>query len=82
MDEKTVSMPDRDEESGRYVEEYPAEEFFAALDALGGDGTTQEVADDVGAKYDVTYRKLRTLEDEERITRRKVGNANLWMIES
>jgi CTP-dependent riboflavin kinase len=61
------------------VEGHPPEEFLTALAELGGDGGTQEVADAVGAKYQVTYRKLRALEDDGKITRRKVGNANLWM---
>lgn len=75
-----VPMPDRDEDTGRYVEEYPTEDFVAALKSLGGDGGTQDVADEVGCKYDVAYKKLRRLEDEGRLTRRKVGNANLWML--
>lgn len=75
-----LSMPDRDEDTGRYVEEYPPELFLDALDELSGAGGTQEVADEVGCKYDIAYKKLRQLEEKGRIAVRKVGNANLWML--
>jgi len=73
-------MPERDQDTGRYVEEYPLELFVDALRELGDTGGTQEIADEVGCKYDVAYKKLRALADEGVITSRKVGNANLWML--
>jgi len=77
---QALRNPERDEKTGRYVEEYSREDVLAALAALGGSGGTQEVADAAGAKYDTTYKKLRQLEDADRVTRRKIGNANLWML--
>lgn len=73
-------MPDRDDETGRYTDEYPSELFLDALRELGGNGGTQEVADEVGCIYDTAYKKLRALEDSGDVTSRKVGNARLWML--
>lgn len=73
-------MPERDENTGRYVEEYPPELFVDALQELDGTAGTQEVADEAGCKYDIAYKKLRMLSEEGVITSRKVGNANLWML--
>lgn len=73
-------MADRDDESGRYTETYPLEEFVDALGDLGGAAGTQEVADAVGCKYRTANAKLHELEEEGRITARKVGNAYLWSL--
>ncbi|WP_129116616.1 FaeA/PapI family transcriptional regulator [Halegenticoccus tardaugens] len=71
---------DRDEESGRYLEKYPIEEFVEALESLGGMAGTQEVADEVGSSYQTAYYKLGDLEDEGRVHPRRVGSANLWVL--
>lgn len=73
-------MADRDD-SGRYSETYPLEEFIDALDDLGGSAGTQEVADAVGCKYRTANAKLHELEEGGRVTARKVGNAYLWMLD-
>lgn len=80
MDAKAGPMVERDEESGRYSETYPLSDFIDALDSLGGAGGTQEVADVVGCKYRTANAKLHELEDEGRITARRVGNAYLWRL--
>jgi len=41
---------------------------------------TQDLADELDANYNTVYSKLRALEDGGEVTRRKVGNANLWML--
>lgn len=64
---------------GRIVEEYPLEDVYEALATLGSAGT-QEVADKLGSSYETAYHKLRALEDNGRVTSRKVGNARLWSI--
>jgi hypothetical protein len=80
MGTKTILMPGRgrDEDTGRYTEEYPAETFIDAIGDLGGAAGTQELADHVGCKYRTAYGKLRALEDEGDVSSRKVGNARLW----
>jgi glutamate-1-semialdehyde aminotransferase len=76
-------MPkDRDEASGKYTEAYPREEFLDALRALGGSAGTQEIADEVGCAYRTAHSKLTTLEQDEVITSRHVGNAKLWQVDS
>ena len=71
--------PERDETTGRYVADHPPEEFVDAIDRLG-DAGTQEIADEVGCQYQTAYKRLRALEDDGRITRRKIANANLWVL--
>ena len=74
-------MPkDRDEETGRYLETYPLDVFIEALDSRGGSASTQEIADMVGCAYRTAYARLRELEDEDRVSSRKIGNALLWRI--
>jgi hypothetical protein len=70
----------RDDESGQYVGEYPPERILDALRALGGDGTTTEVEEEVGCAYRTAHAKLSELEEDGRITSRKVGNARLWSV--
>ena len=75
-------MPkDRDDETGRYTENYPLEEFMSALKSYDGTASTQEVADEVGCAYRTAYAKLSELEENGEITYRKVGNAQLWEIQ-
>jgi GTP-sensing pleiotropic transcriptional regulator CodY len=77
---ENISMPDRDESSGRYSESFPSERFVDAIEALGGAAGTQEIADQVGCQYRTAYGKLRDLESDGRVTSRKVGNARLWSV--
>ena len=67
-------------ESGRFAPEVPNEEFFDAFRELGGSAGTQDIADEVGCIYDTAYKRLRRFEDEGIVTRRKVANANLWVL--
>lgn len=77
---KDRTMAERDEDSGRYTETYPLDQFVEALRALGGAAGTQDVADEVGCIYDTAYKKLRSLEDDGRVTSQKVANARLWRV--
>jgi hypothetical protein len=70
----------RDEESGKYTENYPPNKFVSALKVLGGEASTQEVADEVGCAYRTAHAKLSELEDEEKILSQTVGNAKLWKL--
>lgn len=78
MPAQAFPMAERDDDSGRYTETYPPEEFVDALDALGGAAGTQDIADEVGCKYRTANAKLHELEDAGRISSKKVGNAYLW----
>lgn len=70
----------RDSDTGRYSEEYPTEEFVDAIESDGGATGTQDVANAVGCSYETAYGKLRGLADDGVISRRKVGNVNLWEV--
>jgi hypothetical protein len=74
-------MPrDRDEETGKYTQNYPSEDFISALEALDGAAGTSEIADEVGCAYRTAHAKLSKLEKRHKVTSRKVGNAKLWQI--
>ena len=67
-------MPnDRNEDSGKFTEQYPTEEFLSAVKEIDN-ATTAEVADLVGCSYDLAYRRLNELSEDEKITRMKVGS--------
>lgn len=68
---------DRDEESGKFTETYPPEEFLEALEQLGATGTT-DIANFVGCDRRTAYLKLKNLEKEKKVNSQKVGNALLW----
>jgi len=70
----------RDDDTGQYTEEFPAERFLQSIHDLGGAAGTQEIADGVGCKYRTAYGKLRKLEDDGAVSSRKVGNARLWSV--
>lgn len=72
--------PNRDDDSGRYRETYPLEAFIDAIDAEGGFAGTQDVTNRVGCSYELAYKRLNQLEDDEQVTSRKVGNARLWQL--
>ena len=76
------SERDRDEETGRFTEEYPPEKLIQAIRDAGGAAGTQEVADAVDCSYETAYKKLRGLENEGDLTHRKVGNARLWEVKN
>lgn len=73
-----VMTKDRDEKTGKYTKTYPLGEFTSALRELGGAASTQEVADEVGCAYRTAHAKLSELEEQAKITSKKVGNAKLW----
>lgn len=74
-----MSDRDRDEESGKFTEEYPPQEFLEALAELGPSGTT-DISDYVGCDRRTAYLKLKSLEEKEKIRSKKVGSSLLWEI--
>lgn len=75
-------MPTRDEETGRFTQEFDVEEFIEALqsDELDTPAATSEVAAVVGCDHDTAYKKLRAAEDDGRVGTRKAGNTRLWWV--
>jgi len=69
----------RDEESGKFTEEYPREDFLQAIKELGSAGTT-DISNQVGCNRRTAYLKLQSLEEEGSVSSQKVGNALLWKL--
>jgi predicted transcriptional regulator len=70
---------ERDEESGKFTEEYPLQEFIEALDELGPSGTT-DISDYIGCDRRTAYLKLKSLEEAGEVSSTKVGNSLFWKL--
>jgi hypothetical protein len=70
----------RDAESGQFTESYPLAVFLDALRSEEGMASTPEVASVVGCSDRLALNRLQDLANKGRVTRRKVGNANLWIL--
>jgi hypothetical protein len=70
---------ERDEDSGKFVEQYPEEEFLRVIEELDTP-TTQRIADEVGCSYDLAYRRLRSLEGDSKVTQTEIGGSFLWSL--
>lgn len=77
---QTVSMPydERDADSGKFTPEFPDSAFLDVLLERDQGATTREVADAVGCKYRTAHARLGDLEDEGRVSSRKIGASLLW----
>lgn len=73
-------MPnDRDDESGRFREQYSTETFLKAVEELDV-ATTSKVAERVGCSYDLAYRRLSKLANEGNMTKTDVGGSFIWTL--
>jgi predicted HTH transcriptional regulator len=68
---------DRDEDSGKFTEQYPEEAFLEAVEQNETTTTTQ-IAEEVGCSYDLAYRRLNTLVDEGKVQRKEIGPSFVW----
>lgn len=68
---------DRDEESGKFTEQYSSEAFLYAVEEIDN-ATTSKVADEVGCSYDLAYRRLNKLKSDGEIHRIKIGASFIW----
>lgn len=73
----SVVPTDRDDESGRFREQYPTEAFLKAVEELDV-ATTSKVAERVGCSYDLAYRRLNTLAEDEKLEKTDVGGSFVW----
>jgi uncharacterized membrane protein len=71
---------DRDENSGRFTPSYPTGAFLEAIDDHAGVATTSEIADAVGCDRRTAYKRLTTLEEENRVDSRKSNRVRLWSV--
>ncbi len=69
---------ERDDFSGRYTRTFSLSDFVDAVEEVEI-ASTQHVADEVGCSYDLAYRRLKQLEEENRIKVKKIGNTYHWL---
>lgn len=68
---------DRDDETGRFSEQYSDEAFLEAVSELDP-ATTAKVANYVGCSYDLAYRRLLRLSKGGRMIKQEVGGSFVW----
>lgn len=73
---------ERDEETGKFEEEFSDEDFVEALSGREGGVSTSEVAEAVGCAYRTAHARLNDLETEGVVTSRRVANALLWELDA
>lgn len=73
-------MPERDETSGRFIDEYPRDSFIESIRALDGFATTSEVAANVGCIRETAYKKLKQMEQDGEVHSRASNGTLLWMV--
>jgi CTP-dependent riboflavin kinase len=74
-----IVTTDRDDESGRFREQYSTEAFVEAVQELDV-ATTSKIAERVGCSYDLAYRRLKTLAEEDEIERTDVAGSFVWKV--
>lgn len=67
----------RDEDSGKFTEQYSREAFVEAVDSIEN-ATTAQVADEIGCSYDLAYRRLNALEESGEVSSTKIGSSFVW----
>ncbi|WP_227357690.1 hypothetical protein [Haladaptatus salinisoli] len=74
-------VKERDEESGQYTQTVSDDELVAFLSEQGGAGTS-EVASAFDYKQPTVYRRLKRLEEDDRVISRKIGGSLLWEVDN
>jgi hypothetical protein len=69
--------PERDEDSGKFTDQYAREEFIEAVEELDI-ATTTMVADYVGCSYDLAYRRLHEFVEDGELTKKDAGGLFIW----
>lgn len=76
-----VGMPyDERDDSGRFESTYSAEDVTTVLSEIAP-ATTSGVAEELGCAYRTAYEYLTQLEEEGRVTRRRIGQTSEWELE-
>lgn len=60
---------------------YPLSAFVEAIQKEGGIAGTSDVADEVGCSYELAYKRLHELAEQNEIEQRRVANAHVWSTE-
>jgi len=80
MGEEEGPEHERDDDTGTFSMKYESEDFVNALRRLDSSASTKEIADEVGCSRRTAHYRLSNLQDENRISSRKVGRSILWEV--
>lgn len=67
----------RDDETGKFSEEYSDEDFLDAVESLELPSTS-DVANYIGCSYTLAYHRLNTLSEREELNKIEIGNSFAW----
>ena len=70
----------RDEDSGRFEEEYSPEEVIAAIQKHDGQAGTSDIAEEIGSSYGAARYKLRVMEEEGYLESRQISGVYIWEV--
>ena len=70
----------RDEDSGRFQEEYPPEDVIEAIQNCDDYAGTADVADEIGTTTESAYVKLRAMEDQGYLKSQLIGQSRIWEV--
>lgn len=73
-----MADPERDDETGRFKEQYPRQAFLSAIQEEGGMAGTSDIAESVGVIRETAYKRLQRMEENGLVISRKVGNSLVW----
>jgi predicted ArsR family transcriptional regulator len=68
---------EQDEETGQIQQKYPDERFIEVVKERSP-ASTSEVAEGVGCSSDNAYRRLKALEEADRVESKMAGNSLIW----
>lgn len=66
------------DDGGKWSLQFADRDFLDAVASLPV-ASTQHVANEVGCSYDLAYRRLKQLADENRVGNEKVGGSFIWL---
>ena len=70
----------RDEDSGRFEEEYSPEEVIAAIQKHSGEAGTPDIAEEIGSSHGTARYKLRVMEEQGYVESRKISGVYIWKV--
>lgn len=70
----------RDEDSGRFEEEYPPEEVIAAIQKHGGQAGTPDIAGEIDSAHGTARYKLQVMEEQGYVESRKISGVYIWEV--
>jgi predicted ArsR family transcriptional regulator len=68
---------EQDKETGKITQQYSDEQFIQVVKNCTP-ASTSEVAEGVGCSSDNAYRRLKTLEEAEKVESKMAGNSLIW----